>query len=107
MADIERAVSRFKSLNMSIYEIKNRIDELTDHIRALSIDLDALYVLRTELSADDEDLIYEVEHLLRCQKYVEAIKVYRSATKAGLYEAKRAVDSIRDRILPTIPPSTQ
>ncbi len=46
------------------------------------------------LFAPDSDVRVEVVRLIRAGQKIEAIKVYRDATKCGLKEAKDAVEAV-------------
>ncbi|MFI1165035.1 ribosomal protein L7/L12 [Streptomyces sp. NPDC020801] len=70
--------SRFSRADRRIARVERKLDLIIDHLG-----------LREEDPALDE-----VTGLVRAGKRIEAIKVYREATGAGLKEAKEAVDRI-------------
>ncbi len=56
-----------------------------------------------ELPQSNEDLVQQIRTLVEQDKKIEAIKVYRGLTGAGLREAKDAVEAIQRGETPELP----
>ncbi len=70
--------------------LKSRVSELEDRLQFLYRRLNIDYADSSSDSAHSR----QIEEALRRGDKIEAIKIYRELTGAGLAEAKRAVDGI-------------
>ncbi|WP_193106329.1 hypothetical protein [Brachybacterium sp. FME24] len=89
-----RAAQQRKQIELLEARVR-RLDGLVDRLAARGgVDEEELLELRGQAGSDIPE---PCRSLVAEGRYIEAIKVYREFTGAGLKEAKDAIDRFRDR----------
>lgn len=87
---LQRQVAKLTRQNRQLLDI---VERLADRAGVGRDELDRMLI------NGDPGITTEVRQLVAEEKIIQAIKVYREATGAGLREAKETVEKYRDRYL--------